>query len=195
MKPRKPLDAAETTRLIKILGMTQSSHDGERLNALSLATEMLVDHGLLWKDVIPVPSTERANHQEQPREAERECERERAWREHERREQERREQERREQERRERERREQEQRTRRDQAWRGDGFDNGIGWWRSHWREYLHWCRDALAAGALSAWEADFVETMLDWDGTPTDRQLQSYAKLVRRLEGMIHEYEARGGA
>lgn len=45
----------EQTRLISILGMLGSDFAGERAAAELLATRLLKDHGLRWKDVIGGP--------------------------------------------------------------------------------------------------------------------------------------------
>jgi hypothetical protein len=42
-------------RLIKILGMTGSSHDGEALAALRMAQKLMSSHGKTWKDLIGAP--------------------------------------------------------------------------------------------------------------------------------------------
>ena len=162
LKPRKPLDSAETARLVKIMGMTTSVHDGEKLNALAKAQELLTEHGLAWGDVIPLPGTQ--THSEQARQTQQtkpppgpkpkpQPKPEPAWQ---------------------------------DQTWCGGGHDGGVQWWRFHWREYLHWCRAAMGHGVMTDWEEDFVESLMRWDGTPTDKQLLRYAQLIHRLEDII---------
>lgn len=42
----------DRTRLVRLLGMLGSAHDGERANAASLAHKMLQDRKLTWNDVI-----------------------------------------------------------------------------------------------------------------------------------------------
>lgn len=45
-----------TERLIKLLGMIGSDHDGEALNAARLADKLLRDAGMTWADVIVKPT-------------------------------------------------------------------------------------------------------------------------------------------
>ena len=42
-------------RLIKILGMTGSTHDGEALSALRMAQKLMAANGKTWKDLIGAP--------------------------------------------------------------------------------------------------------------------------------------------
>lgn len=54
----KPLSPTERTRLIGILGRLGSDHDGERAAAGLLASRMLRDKDLTWKDLLggaPMP--------------------------------------------------------------------------------------------------------------------------------------------
>lgn len=41
-------------RLIKILSITTSTHDGEALNAIRMANAMLKEHGKRWEEVIVI---------------------------------------------------------------------------------------------------------------------------------------------
>lgn len=52
-----PLDAASVEKLVKIVGMFNSAHDGERAAAAALADKLVRDAGLRWVDVIlpPIP--------------------------------------------------------------------------------------------------------------------------------------------
>lgn len=45
-------------KLIKILGMTGSSHDGEALVALRMAQKLMAAHGKTWKDLIGKPQAQ-----------------------------------------------------------------------------------------------------------------------------------------
>ena len=57
--PTLPTSALD--RLTKLAGMLGSDHDGERASAALLATRLLRDHGLTWRDVLGrQPSGERA---------------------------------------------------------------------------------------------------------------------------------------
>jgi hypothetical protein len=47
------LDPRSAERLIKLLGMLGSNHDGERAAAATKANELVRAHGLTWFDVIP----------------------------------------------------------------------------------------------------------------------------------------------
>jgi hypothetical protein len=47
-----PLTPAERTRLVGILGMLGSAHDGERSAAAALASRMVRDRGLTWDVLI-----------------------------------------------------------------------------------------------------------------------------------------------
>ena len=49
-----PLTPPERTRLVGILGMLGSAHDGERAAAGLLAARLLRDRGLCWDDLILV---------------------------------------------------------------------------------------------------------------------------------------------
>ena len=48
-----PLSPAERRRLVNILGMMGSDHDGERAGAAALASRLVRDRGLTWDAVIP----------------------------------------------------------------------------------------------------------------------------------------------
>lgn len=48
------LNPATRTRLAKLLGMTQSSHDGEALNAIRLANRVLAESKITWTDALAV---------------------------------------------------------------------------------------------------------------------------------------------
>jgi hypothetical protein len=48
-------------RLIKLLGMLGSAHDGERAAAGLKAHELIRRHGLTWADVIQAPIAERVS--------------------------------------------------------------------------------------------------------------------------------------
>jgi hypothetical protein len=50
------LPPAFADRLVKLLGMVGSAHDGEALNAARLADKLLRDAGLTWADVIGTPA-------------------------------------------------------------------------------------------------------------------------------------------
>jgi Protein of unknown function (DUF2786) len=43
-------------KLAKLLGMSQSSHDGEALNAVRLANRMLAKHKLTWREALGTTS-------------------------------------------------------------------------------------------------------------------------------------------
>ncbi len=47
-----PLSPAERTRLVGILGMLGSDHDGERAAAAALASRLVRDKGLTWDTLI-----------------------------------------------------------------------------------------------------------------------------------------------
>jgi hypothetical protein len=53
------LPAPELQRLVRMLGMTGSDHDGEALNAARAAYRLVRTHGLTWEEVLqaepPVP--------------------------------------------------------------------------------------------------------------------------------------------
>ena len=53
------LDPRSIERLVKLLGMLGSNHDGERAAAALKANALVRDHGLVWSDVIPTPHAER----------------------------------------------------------------------------------------------------------------------------------------
>jgi hypothetical protein len=55
------LDRESIDRLIKLLGMLGSAHDGERAAAGLKAHEFIRRHGLCWADIIHLPSLEYAN--------------------------------------------------------------------------------------------------------------------------------------
>ncbi len=46
------LDEHDRERLIRLLGMTGSDHDGEAINAVRLAGRLLQSKGVRWRDVI-----------------------------------------------------------------------------------------------------------------------------------------------
>jgi hypothetical protein len=46
------LDADETTRLVRLLGMLGSAHDGEVLNAARMADRFVRERGLTWSQLI-----------------------------------------------------------------------------------------------------------------------------------------------
>jgi hypothetical protein len=47
------LDPRSAERLVKLLGMLGSNHDGERAAAALKANALVREHGLVWSDVIP----------------------------------------------------------------------------------------------------------------------------------------------
>jgi hypothetical protein len=49
------LDPRNLERLVKLLGMLGSNHDGERAAAALKANALVREHGLVWSDVIPTP--------------------------------------------------------------------------------------------------------------------------------------------
>ena len=49
------LDPRSVERLVKLLGMLGSDHDGERAAAALKANALVREHGLVWSDVIPTP--------------------------------------------------------------------------------------------------------------------------------------------
>jgi hypothetical protein len=51
------LDPRNLERLVKLLGMLGSDHDGERAAAAAKASELVRAHGLTWLDVIPTAPT------------------------------------------------------------------------------------------------------------------------------------------
>ena len=53
------LSPPERARLVNILGMLGSAHDGERASAALLATRMVRDRGITWADLIGQPETSR----------------------------------------------------------------------------------------------------------------------------------------
>jgi hypothetical protein len=50
-EPRE-LDAATRARLLKLLGMTGSAHEGEQLNALRMVLKVMAEKKLTWNDVL-----------------------------------------------------------------------------------------------------------------------------------------------
>jgi hypothetical protein len=54
MTARTVLDPSAADRLVKLLGMLGSHHDGERANAARLADALVRERGLRWRDVITV---------------------------------------------------------------------------------------------------------------------------------------------
>jgi hypothetical protein len=59
----KLLDPRSAERLVKLLGMLGSNHDGERAAAAFKANELVREHGLVWSDVIR-PNDARAKNQD-----------------------------------------------------------------------------------------------------------------------------------
>lgn len=55
MASKRPLEAADLTRLQRLCGMFGSDHDGERSNAAALADRYLRDRGWRWCDVLTAP--------------------------------------------------------------------------------------------------------------------------------------------
>ena len=53
------LDPRSIERLVKLLGMLGSNHDGERAAAALKANALVRDHGLVWSDIIPTPHADR----------------------------------------------------------------------------------------------------------------------------------------
>jgi hypothetical protein len=53
------LDPRSAERLVKLLGMLGSNHDGERAAAALKANALVREHGLVWSDVIPTPHADR----------------------------------------------------------------------------------------------------------------------------------------
>jgi hypothetical protein len=45
---------AVSLKLVKVLGMLGSDHDGERANAARMAAQILKDAGLTWYDVLDI---------------------------------------------------------------------------------------------------------------------------------------------
>jgi hypothetical protein len=52
----RDLDPQAADRLIKLLGMLGSAHDGERAAAALKADAFVRSHGLQWRDVIAMPA-------------------------------------------------------------------------------------------------------------------------------------------
>ena len=52
---RQPHHRMDMEKLIKILGMTGSAHDGEALAALRMAQKLMAANGKTWKDLIGAP--------------------------------------------------------------------------------------------------------------------------------------------
>jgi hypothetical protein len=51
------LDASSAQRLVRLLGMLGSAHDGEVANAGRMADRLIREHGLTWSQIIaPTPS-------------------------------------------------------------------------------------------------------------------------------------------
>jgi hypothetical protein len=51
------LEADEATRLVRLLGMLGSAHDGEVLNAARMADRFVRERGLMWTQIIqPKPA-------------------------------------------------------------------------------------------------------------------------------------------
>src|SRR6516225_4924247 len=59
------LNPRSIDRLVKLLGMLGSSHDGERAVAALKANALVREHGLVWADVIPTTPEQRSYRQEQ----------------------------------------------------------------------------------------------------------------------------------
>jgi hypothetical protein len=59
---RVPLDHEAVERLIKLLGMLGSTHDGERAAAGLKAHEFIKQRGLCWADVISLPISRAGAH-------------------------------------------------------------------------------------------------------------------------------------
>jgi hypothetical protein len=57
------LDRESIDRLIKLLGMLGSAHDGERAAAGLKAHEFIKRRGLCWADVIRLPISEHGGHE------------------------------------------------------------------------------------------------------------------------------------
>jgi hypothetical protein len=57
MTARTLLDPSAADRLVKLLGMLGSHHDGERANAALMADALIRDRGLTWHDVIAIPAS------------------------------------------------------------------------------------------------------------------------------------------
>jgi hypothetical protein len=54
--PGIPLDVSTAQRLVRLLGMLGSAHDGEVANAGRMADRLIREHGLTWPQVIaPTP--------------------------------------------------------------------------------------------------------------------------------------------
>ena len=53
------LDPRSIERLVKLLGMLGSNHDGEHAAAALKANALVRDHGLVWSDIIPTPHADR----------------------------------------------------------------------------------------------------------------------------------------
>ena len=53
------LDASSAQRLVRLLGMLGSAHDGEAANAGRMADRLIREHGLTWSQIIarPPPAT------------------------------------------------------------------------------------------------------------------------------------------
>ena len=58
------LDPRSVERLVKLLGMLGSNHDGERAAAALKANALVREHGLVWSDVIPATPEPRSYQQE-----------------------------------------------------------------------------------------------------------------------------------
>ena len=53
-----PLDASSAQRLVRLLGMLGSAHDGEVANAGRMADRLIRESGLTWSQIIaPTPAT------------------------------------------------------------------------------------------------------------------------------------------
>jgi hypothetical protein len=60
------LSPRSAERLVKLLGMLGSNHDGERAAAAAKANELVRGHGLVWRDVIPTtPEPRSASYQQE----------------------------------------------------------------------------------------------------------------------------------
>ena len=58
------LSGSDRTRLVAILGMLSSTHDGERASAALLATRMVRERNLTWGDLIGEPAETPRQHEE-----------------------------------------------------------------------------------------------------------------------------------
>ena len=143
----------ETVRLQKILGLCGSTHDGERLSALTKAMALLEEHGLTWADVIPGPQREQAHRPHKPEQAKPAPEPPRRW--------------------------------------QPNTQSDWVLWWRQYWHEFLPLCSAAEKQDLLSEFEADLLKSLLGWRGTPSDKQLLWFSKMVGRLDRIAKQRSA----